>query len=89
MVVLVLSFADGMVGGTCETNKDGTTDKSVPYLFDMMYGLMFFAQFVFILEKLFGFGAKKTSRKAEGEAKTEDKLEVENDADLKSEIIFQ
>ena len=58
IVAFVFSFADGKdggFGGTC------TEDVALPYLFDAMYGLQFFAMLCFILENCFGFGKKKNT----------------------------
>ena len=54
-----------------------------------MYGLQFLAQFVFILEKLVGFGAKKTKAVKGSNEPVVDNIEVTSAENKVSEIIFQ
>ena len=58
IVVFVLSFADGEVGGTCSETK------LLPYLFDGLYGLQIFACFIFFMEKFCGYGSTRVKRAA-------------------------
>ena len=58
MVVFVLSFAKGEVGGTCSDTK------SLPYLFDGLYGLQILACFIFFMEKFCGYGSTRVKRAA-------------------------
>lgn len=57
IVCMVASQADGVVGGKCRP------DQTIPYLFDVMYGLQTAVLLLFIFEKLFGFGSEGKAKK--------------------------
>ena len=66
LLCVVSSTSDGIAGGAC------TKDQSIPYLFDVMYGLQTIAMFVYICEKLFGFGSRAKDEDKEDEAAPEE-----------------